>query len=407
LSFLLAGLLFGLTAGLHARETAQVGIAVFNMAWAGTLADFRRHVEICSAPEVNWCASRAKPIRGPRHLQAEEASRARHCREATVEAAGGFQEMQMTAPCNAYGRRSTKKNPSGAATVEGYNAKLAGLRSTVENLVGEENIQVIAFQEVKSWEVVEEALGRFAGEFGICVASHHAFQTVAFAWKKTVSSEAGRCTSNHDLAIAENPEESDSSHSVRPGLALELMINGAPVTFMNVHLKAGCANLVTGRGFAGRKLTDPDPACEILNRQVPVIEDWVEDVAGRSPRFVLLGDFNRRIDEEEKAGIAAADVRTDGSDPAGPNTKDAWGRVKSSYFWQEITDGSPGLYQVPLTFLEKGCGGHIGLDHIVISEPIRQMQRLPLSSRMVPVVKNPRQSIKTSDHCPRTTVLEF
>jgi hypothetical protein len=377
------------------------------MAWAGTAADFQRHVDMCSAPEVNWCASRAKLTRGPRHLQAEEVSRAKRCREATTEAAGGFQQMQMTAPCNAYGKRSNKKNPSRAATVESYNAKLAGLRSTIEKLIGEENIQVIAFQEVKSREVVEQVLGRFAGEFEICVAPHNAFQTVAFAWEKAVSSEAGRCIPNHDLAIAENTEESDLSHSVRPGLALELMINGAPVTFLNVHLKSGCANLITGGGFAGRKLTDPDPACEILNRQVPVIEDWVEEVARHSPRFVLLGDFNRRIDEEEKAAIAAADVRTDGSDPVGPNTRDAWGRVKSSYFWQEIADGFPGLYQVPLIFIEKGCGGHRGLDHIVISEPIRKIQRLPLSSRMAPLVKNPRQSIKTSDHCPRTTVLEF
>jgi exonuclease III len=407
LSFLLAGLLLGLTAGLHARETVPLGIAVFNMAWAGTAADFQRHVEVCSTPEVNWCASRGKLMRGSWHLQAEEASRARHCREATMEAAGGFQEMQMTAPCNAYGRRSTKKNPSKAATVENYNAKLAGLRSTVENLIGNENIKVIAFQEVKSREVVEHVLGRFAKEFETCVAPHNAFQTVAFAWEKTVSSDAGRCIPNHDLAIAENPEENGSSHSVRPGLALELMINGARVTFLNVHLKSGCANLITGKGFAGRKLTAPDPACEILNRQVPVIEDWVEDVARHSPRFVLLGDFNRRIDEEEKAGIAATDVRTDGSDPAGPNIRDAWGRVKSRYFWQEIADGSPGLYQVPLTFIEKGCGGHEGLDHIVISEPIRQMQRLPLSSRMASLFKNPRQSIKTSDHCPLTTVLEF
>jgi hypothetical protein len=154
LSFLLAGLLLGLTAGLHARETVPLGIAVFNMAWAGTAADFQRHVEVCSTPEVNWCASRGKLMRGSWHLQAEEASRARRCREATMEAAGGFQEMQMTAPCNAYGRRSTKKNPSKAATVENYNAKLAGLRSTVENLIGNENIKVIAFQEVKSREVV-------------------------------------------------------------------------------------------------------------------------------------------------------------------------------------------------------------------------------------------------------------
>ncbi|OJY12188.1 MAG: hypothetical protein BGO99_03240 [Nitrosospira sp. 56-18] len=406
-SFLFAGLVLVLPADAQVRETVPIGIAIFNMAWAGTVDDFKRHVEVCSAPAVNWCASRAKAVRGPRHLQAEEAGRARQCREATMEAAGGFREMQMIAPCSAYGRRSAKNPPSGNAMVESYNAKLAGLRATVENLIGNEDTKIIAFQEVKSRKVVEQVLGRFAGEFDICVAPHDAFQTVAFAWEKSVSSVAGRCIPNHDLAIAENPGEGVLSHSVRPGLALELMINGEPVIFLNVHLKSGCANLVTGHGFAGRSLTDPDPACEILNRQVPVIEDWVEDVAGRSPRFVLLGDFNRKIDEEEKAGIAATKVRTDGSDPASPNTRDVWGRVKSSYFWQEIADGSPELYQVPLMPTGKGCRGYDGLDHIVVSEPIRQMQRLPLSSRKVPLVKNHRQSIRTSDHCPRVVVLEF
>ncbi|HVW65355.1 MAG TPA: endonuclease/exonuclease/phosphatase family protein [Nitrosospira sp.] len=399
--------MFSFPAGAQARETVSVGLAIFNMAWAGTVDDFKRHVEVCSAPAVNWCASRAKAMRGPWHLQAEEASRAKRCREATMEAAGSSREMQMTAPCNAYGKRSAKAPQPMDVMVESYRAKLAGLRATVENLIGNENVEIIAFQEVKSREVVEQVLGRFAEEFETCVAPHDAFQTVAFAWKKAVSSEAGRCIPNHELAIAENAEEGAISYSVRPGLALELVINGEPVTFLDVHLKSGCANLATAHGFAGRKLTDPDPACEILNRQLPVIEDWVEDVARHSPRFVLLGDFNRKIDEEERAGIAPDEVRTDGSDPAGPNTRDTWGRVKSSYFWQEIADGSPGLHQVPLILTGKGCGGYDGLDHIVISESIRQMQRLPLSSRKVPLVKSHRQSIKTSDHCPRVAVLEF
>jgi len=64
LPFLLAGLLLAVSAGAQARETVLVGIAVFNMAWAGTLDDFKRHVEVCSAPEVNWCASRAKAMSG-------------------------------------------------------------------------------------------------------------------------------------------------------------------------------------------------------------------------------------------------------------------------------------------------------------------------------------------------------
>lgn len=389
---------------MQAQEPVPVGIAIFNIAWAGTIDDFRRHVEVCSAPEVNWCDSRIKIPRGAQHAEPEEEIRAKRCREATVVAAGGFDAMMMTAPCNAYGKR---KHPARAETVENYNAKLEGLRVTVENLIQNENIKVIAFQEVKSREVIEQVLGEFAGQFNVCVAPHDAFQTVAFAWDKSISSVANSCVPNPDLAITEQLRDESVRHRARPGLALQLVIHEAPVTFLNIHLKSGCANLKTGRGFAGRKLTDPDPACEVLNRQIPIIEEWVENVAKESPRFVLFGDFNRRIDEEERALVIKSEVRTDGTDPAEPNTKDEWGRVKSSYLWQEIADGFPAMHQVPLTSTERGCTGLKGLDHIVISDAIKQLQTRALSSRKIAVVKKRPQPIATSDHCPRVTILEL
>ena len=405
--FLLAFLLPGLPVSVQAQETVPVGIAIFNIAWAGTIDDFKRHVEVCSAPEVNWCDSRIKIPRGARHAEPEEEIRAKRCREATVVAAGGFDAMMMTAPCNAYAKR---KHPAKAETVENYNAKLEGLRATVENLIQNENIKVIAFQEVKSREVIEQVLGEFAGQFNVCVAPHDAFQTVAFAWDKSISSvpsAANSCVPNPDLAIAEQLRDESVRRRARPGLALQLVIHEAPVTFLNIHLKSGCANLKTGRGFAGRKLTDPDPACEVLNRQIPIIEDWVENVAKESPRFVLFGDFNRRIDEEERALVVKSEVRTDGTDPTEPNTKDEWGRVKSSYLWQEIADGFPVMHQVPLISTERGCTGLKGLDHIVISDSIKQSQTRALSSRKIAVVKKRPQPIATSDHCPRVTILEL
>lgn len=384
-----------------------VGIAIFNMAWAGTIDDFKRHVEVCSAPEVNWCDSRIKIRRGAQHAAPEEEIRAKQCRDAVIVAAGGFEAMMTIAPCNAYGKR---KHPARAETVENYDAKLEGLRATVENLIQNENIKVIAFQEVKSREVIEQVLGEFAGQFNVCVAPHDAFQTVAFAWDKSISSvpsAANSCVPNSDLAIAEQLRDESVRHRARPGLALQLVIHEAPVTFLNIHLKSGCANLKTGRGFAGHKLTDPDPACEVLNRQIPIIEDWIENVAKESPRFVLFGDFNRRIDEEERALVAKSEVRTDGTDPAEPNTKDEWGRVKSSYLWQEIADGFPAMHQVPLTSTERGCTGLKGLDHIVISDSIKQSQTRALGSRKIAVVKKRPQPIATSDHCPRVTILEL
>lgn len=38
----------------------EIGVASFNLAWAGTQADFVRHIEVCNSQEVNWCDTRAK-----------------------------------------------------------------------------------------------------------------------------------------------------------------------------------------------------------------------------------------------------------------------------------------------------------------------------------------------------------
>ncbi len=391
----------------HTRETSPigipVGIAVFNMAWAGTIDDFKRHVNVCRAPEVEWCDSRARIPQGARHPAPAERTRAKKCREAFISAAGGFDAAMMIAPCTAYGAR---KHPETAETVDNYNLKLEGLRTTVEDLIENKKIKVIAFQEVKSEEVIDQALGKFAGQFDICVAPHSTFQTVAFAWDKSIPSGVNRCTTNRDLAVAEHPGD-EPAHRVRPGLALELVINGSPVTFMNIHLKSGCANLEAALRFPGHKLTDPEPACMVLNRQIPILEDWIEQIANQSPRFILLGDFNRRIDEEARARIPRSEVRADGSDPAEANTKDELGGVKSSYLWQEIADGAPPMYQVGLTATEPGCNGFKGLDHIVISGPVRRAQTEALRSNKTALVKRSRQSIATSDHCPRITVLEL
>ena len=43
-----------------AAAPMPVAIAAFNMAWAGTVADFQQHLAVCSAPQVNWCDTRAR-----------------------------------------------------------------------------------------------------------------------------------------------------------------------------------------------------------------------------------------------------------------------------------------------------------------------------------------------------------
>lgn len=375
------------------------------MAWAGTQADFAEHLAVCRAKEVKWCDTRAKTARGATSPTPEEQARASLCQAGFDAAAGGPEAGMQVAPCNAY-KLTAKKADSSVA--DAYAEKLRGLQATVEGLVDTEQVQVLAFQEVKSDAVLREVLGKRAVDFDTCVAPHTAFQTVGFAWKRSLSTRPGACRSETGLAIKEKLSDPTSIRQLRPGLSLELEVGGAMVTFMNVHLKSSCANLRTGGGFPGRELTASDPACKVLNRQVVPLEDWIERVAQRSPRFVLLGDFNRRLDEEAKAGFTRKTVRLDRTDPAGPNHPDASGNVPSRVLWQEISDGAPNLYQVGLDSAATGCKGFLGLDHILVSDAIRTAQPggIP-SSRKLPVTQVPKQKIQTSDHCPRVTALQL
>jgi len=159
--------------------------------------------------------------------------------------------------------------------------------------------------------------------------------------------------------------------------------------------------------YQARLLDDPNPACQVLNRQVAPIERWLDSVGQRSPDFVLLGDFNRRIDEEAAANIPAEKVRTDGSSPAGVPPQDAIGKVATRYLWQELNDGTRSLKQVPLTGIEEGCRGFTGLDHIVLSGALAARQPSDIGSRKTAVVQAPGQRIDTSDHCPRSVTLNL
>ena len=393
--------------------STAIAIAAFNMAWAGTMDDFKRYLEVCGAPSVNWCDTRARTLRGAAGPTPEEAARARQCEASILNAAGGPDASMLIAPCNAY--RVSQPFVSGAPPVdqaparkpEAYAEKLKGLRSTVERVIEQEHVAVLAFQEVKSRAVIETVLGKFASRFEICVAQHDAFQTIAFAWEKNVTSKPGVCTTHSALAIKDPPNDPAAFRRVRPGLALELTINNAPVTFLNVHLKSNCANIVATERYPARLLTDATEACEVINRQVPILEDWIDGIAAKSPRLVWLGDFNRRIDDEAAANIARDQVRTDGSDPAGPNKVSTDGKVATKYLWQELSDGAPTLHQVPLSTTEGGCTGFQGLDHIVISDALKAINPGTIQSRKVRVDNAPGQVIETSDHCPRVVRLQF
>nr|WP_315494230.1 endonuclease/exonuclease/phosphatase family protein [uncultured Rhodoferax sp.] len=384
-------------------HAAEFGLAAFNIAWAGTEQDFSEHVRVCTTPSVNWCDTRAKVAKGAEIATPEEVARAKQCEASFDQAAGGPANALLVAPCNAYKLTASKWKK---ATPQIYAEKLEGLQKTVDRLIRDRRVDVIAFQEVRSAEVIKKILGSHAGDFDSCVADHSSFQTVGFAWRRSLTSMPGKCTPEKTLAIKELPNAPSSLRFLRPGISLTLQIGSAPVTLMNVHLKSSCANLKDDSRFKGHELTDLESACQVLNRQVAPLESWVENVAKASPLFVLLGDFNRRLDEESAVKVPASKVRKDGTDPASTNKTGPNGEVASRFLWQELSDGNPSLVQVPLA-ASNDCSGFVGLDHILISDALAARQTGQLSSEKLRVEQKDAQVIGTSDHCPRVTRLSL
>lgn len=87
----------------------------------------------------------------------------------------------------------------------------------------------------------------------------------------------------------------------RWGTRIQLERGNRPLLeLMSVHLKAGCA----WGGLEGRVRRGQ---CQILRRQRGILEAWIDARAGADTSFVLLGDFNRQLDQPNDHFWAAID----------------------------------------------------------------------------------------------------
>lgn len=149
---------------------------------------------------------------------------------------------------------------------------------------------VIAFQEVENEAaaarvfdpsrytiLIEQRPGEASGSCG-GKNSAQAFirQAVGFAVRKGIG-----VFRNPDLTALSlgNPQ-------LRSGVDIRVVAEGhQPLRLLAVHLKSGC--------FQG----DRAAACSVLQKQVPVLEQWVDAAANGPNRFIVLGDWNRRLGE--------------------------------------------------------------------------------------------------------------
>lgn len=149
---------------------------------------------------------------------------------------------------------------------------------------------VIAFEEVESikaaervfdparYEIVmENRPGEPGGDCGGGAPGQSFIrQAVGFAIRKDLPFT--RAADVIDLQLG-NP-------NLRSGVDITVLpANGRPLRLLAVHLKSGCFSGTTG------------PVCPTLAQQVPVLERWIDAAAAGPNRFIVLGDWNRRLAE--------------------------------------------------------------------------------------------------------------
>jgi hypothetical protein len=225
---------------------------------------------------------------------------------------------------------------------------------------------VIALQEIDGPDVASSLFP----DRDFCFTKRSAVQNVGFAVRKGLRF---RCNADvKGLGLPENDVRWGADLTLEPGTPREIRL-------LAVHLKASCNR---------EPLTSKRPDCRTLQRQVPVLEDWIDRRARAGAAFGVVGDFNRRFDRERAAA------------------RDAGGTIVA--IWPEIDDGDPAGADLLDPGADHGafsCGNGYGermpIDYLILGER--------LAARLVPgsyrVWDYPRGG-RWPDHCVITIQLE-
>lgn len=178
--------------------------------------------------------------------------------------------------------------------------------SAMRRIANDLDADVIAFQEAENpaaaarvfdparYEIVMET--REGSPSGTCRGANKTQtvirQAVGFAIRKGIAFDRNADVTSLMLGNAQ----------LRSGVDITLRPNGrAPLRLLGIHLKSGC--------FSGSDAK----ACPTLQQQIPALEAWIDATAAGPDRFMVLGDWNRRL------GLASDAVWTEIDDGAPAN----------------------------------------------------------------------------------------
>jgi len=137
-------------------------------------------------------------------------------------------------------------------------------------------------------------------------------QRTGFAIKKGL-----RYTRNPDVIAL----DIDSNSRLRYGVDITIDA-GTPLRLLSIHLKSGCPAAPAG---------SKDEDCVMLFRQQKVLKDWVSERARDEIPFVIMGDFNRRLQNEEDFWTGLDDPTHPARDLSLPVKRDTESRCRKEF----------------------------------------------------------------------------
>ena len=140
---------------------------------------------------------------------------------------------------------------------------------------------VVAFQEVDGPRVAARIFT--PDRYRIFVTRDDVVQRVGFAVRLGLPAQQNPDLVGLDVAAY-------GRRHLRSGADLTLDLPGGRLRLLAVHLKTGCHEA---------RLTSPSRNCETLRAQVPPLQGWIAQRREEGVPFVLLGDFNRRMDRRD------------------------------------------------------------------------------------------------------------
>jgi endonuclease/exonuclease/phosphatase family metal-dependent hydrolase len=217
---------------------------------------------------------------------------------------------------------------------------------------------IIALQEVENEAVARRVFG---DGYDFIFSNRNNPQRVGFAIRKALI--------GHSVAKDYTPLGLNRA-ALRYGLDLTLNLDGQRLRLLNVHLKSFCHD---------KPLTSGTHHCARLYQQVTPLESWIDARVRAQDPLIVLGDFNRRFDEEGTA----------------PNGK---------WMWPILSDENPPEQKLLRVTQNRHSTCWAGqypayIDHIILDVRSAKWLR-PNSFRQVVYTDPKTLQRKLSDHCP-------